>query len=71
MIFQEKKTPQDTQRNRLANTGGLTHGNSRETYGLYFSLNENPHGVILAFLSRLKLHTKSVSYPLMREAYSF
>jgi len=54
MIFQEKKTPQDTQRNRLANTGGLTHGNSRETYGLYFSLNENPHGVILAFLSRLK-----------------
>ena len=54
MIFHEKKTPQDTRRRRLANTGRLTHGNSRETYGLYFSLNENPHGVILAFLTRLK-----------------
>jgi hypothetical protein len=29
-------------------------GNSRDTYGEYFSLNENPHGVILAFSSRWK-----------------
>jgi hypothetical protein len=37
--------------------GSMGHyrvGHVRHTHGLHFSLNENPHGAILAFASRLK-----------------